>query len=172
MTVTCDLRKKGPDIAKDIKSFEKNLNKAISPARLKKNKTNWNKRFQSYIKKNAQRAGIYETDFEKIFNITMVGDKIVISNTDPIVVNRYEYGWEDDIEDEANGEYATVFTPRYFVRPALEQLIEDILQEVERDVYSNYDKEARIGAKSEWQWTSSKEYLSRYSFNKYSGIYG
>lgn len=171
MTITCDLKRQGPDIAKDMKSFQKSLNKAISPARLKKNKTRWNKKFQGYIRKNAQRSGIVDTDFEKIFDLSVVGNKIIITNNEPIVVNRWEYGWEDDIEDEEAGDYASVFTPRYFVRPALEMLIQDIISDIERDTYSDYEKESHTNARSEWFVMNSNEYLSKYSFNKYDGVF-
>lgn len=171
MTVTCDLIKKGPNIAQDMKSFQKAINKAVSPARLKKNRNRWNKKFQGYIRKNAQRSGIVDTDFEKIFELSVVGNKIVISNNAPIIVNRWEYGWEDDIEDEQAGDYASVHTPRYFVRPALEMLIQDIIADIEQDTYSDYERESHMNARSEWFVMNSSEYLSKYSFNKYDGVF-
>lgn len=93
---------------------------------LKKYEKQLNKNFQEYLRENLRRAGLEDLNLEQSLFLSIVNGKIVYSNTNPIVTERYEYGFVDiDLDDDDLGYYFES-APRYFIRPAIDQSLNEI----------------------------------------------
>ena len=99
-----------------------------------------------------------------MFFINIVGNSIIFGNTNPVVANRYEYGWSDD-DDYSSNDYLMNTSPRYYIRPAIEQVAEELGTILIQDMYKEYDRESKNTGYSQYIVSSQSSYL-----NKYSGI--
>ena len=95
---------------------------------LKKYESRLNNHFQENIQKNMRRAGM-EADFSDVFFLQIANNNITFVNTEPLITQRYEYGYYDSHDDgyeDYMEEYAIQTSPRYFIRPAIQESLNEI----------------------------------------------
>lgn len=169
MTIECNLQVSGTPIEDSAKAFTQSIKKIADARYIKQYKTLLNNNFQQYIRNNMHRVGMEDVeDLEKEFYVNIVGNSIIFGNTNPIVANRYEYGWDDDEDsdnDYSDDDYLMSTSPRYYIRPAIEQVAQELGTVLLQDLYKEYDKESRNVGHSSYIISSKSSYL-----NKYSGI--
>lgn len=165
MTVQCKLEVSGTPIESSARAFTQSIDKVANIRHIKRYKTLLNHNFQQYIRENMYRVGMENVDdLEKEFFINIVGNSIIFGNTNPVVANRYEYGWSDD-DDYSSNDYLMNTSPRYYIRPAIEQVAEELGTILIQDMYKEYDRESKNTGYSQYIVSSQSSYL-----NKYSGI--
>ena len=168
MTTYCTLSVSGVDIGKRAKDFGNAINKVATGAHCKKHQNLLNANFRRYLEKNTKRAGIYEDDIEDSFYVKIVGNHIQFGNTNAVVANKYEYGWEDDIDDDDYmSDYASM-SPRYFIRPAIRQVANDLAEILKQDVYKEYEKTTGNMYSTTTQLTDIPQ--KHNYMNKYDGV--
>lgn len=166
MTVYCKLDVSGRSIQTSAHAFVKSAKTVANTNHLKQYQNILNSNFQRYLTQYMHRAGIEDIDdLEKSFYINIIGNSIIFGNTQPIIANRYEYGWEED-DDYDEDEYSISTSPRYYIRPAVRRITEDIAEILTKDAFHEYDKEIQNASESQLIWENENtEY-----FNKYNGI--
>lgn len=168
MTVYCNVEMSGVNVAERAKAFSSAVNKVANTAYCKKHQNLLNANFKRYIGANLRRSGIYDQDVENTFFVNITNNKVIFGNTNPVVNNRYEYGWEDDsFDDEYLNDYVSM-SPRYYIRPAIKKVADDLANVLREDVYKEYEKEAG-NLYSEIEWESDIPNKHNY-MNKYSGV--
>lgn len=166
MSIQCKLAISGTPVESSVYSFTKSVNKIANATYIKRYQNTLNKQFQQYIRDNMYRAGMEGVeDLEKTFFMSVIGNSIVFGTTEPLIANKYEYGWEDD--DDYEDEYTMSTSPRYYIRPAIERIARELGAQLLRDMYQEYDKESHNAGYSSYIIADTKS--SSY-FNKYSGI--
>lgn len=168
MTAYCTLTVSGVDIDKRAKAFGNAINKVATGTHCKKHQNLLSANFRRYLEKNIKRAGIYEDDIEDSFYVRIVGNRIQFGNTNALVTNKYEYGWEDDIDDDDYMSDYISMSPRYFIRPAIRQVANDLTEILKQDVYKEYEKEVGNLYSTTEQLTDIPQ--KHNYMNKYGGV--
>lgn len=101
-------------------------------SKLKQYETILNKNFKEHISDNLRRSGMDSDSFADVFSLHISDNSINFINTEPLVTQRYEYGYYDEETYNANEEYYEEYmiqtSPRYFIRPAIQESLQDIGQ--------------------------------------------
>ena len=90
-----------------------------------------------------RQAGIGDKHFDDAFFLRIVNNNIVFTNTEPLITQRYEYGYysnDDEYYDEA---YMIETSPRYFIRPAIQQTMQEVGQIMLEEANQEYRKNCR-----------------------------
>jgi len=115
----------------------------INAKYLKKYENKLNKNFQENIRTNLRRAGVDADNFDDVFFLRITNGSINFINTDPLVTQRYEYGYYDgtnDTDEEYYEEYMIETSPRYFIRPSIQESLNQISRLVITDINDKYMK--------------------------------
>ena len=117
-------------------SFESSSNAFIKSAQyisdtrnLKKHEAYFNKIFKENINKNMQRSGMESDNLSDVFELQIHSQGINFINTEPLITQRYEYGYYEgskDTNEEYYEEYMIQTSPRYFIRPAIQETLNDV----------------------------------------------
>lgn len=122
------------------------VNSVTSTKTLKKYESRLNRNFQENIRVNLRRSGLEADNFDDIFFLKISSGKINFVNTDPLVTQRYEYGYYDgsnDTNEEYYEEYMVQTSPRYFIRPAIQESMNEIGQLMIQETNNEYMKNRR-----------------------------
>ena len=108
---------------------------------LKKYESRLNKNFQKNIRINLRRSGLDADNFDDVFFLKISNGNITFVNTDPLVTQRYEYGYylgSNDTNEEYYEEYMIQTSPRYFIRPAIQESLNEVGQLIKEEVSNEY----------------------------------
>ena len=136
----------GTKIESSTDAFIKSAQHVTNAKNLKKYENKLNKAFKEHMQTNMRRAGIGDKNFDDLFFLRITNDSIVFTNTDPLITQRYEYGYydnnknDDEYYDEA---YMIETSPRYFIRPAIQQTMEDVGELMIQDANNQYMQNRR-----------------------------
>lgn len=139
--------------------FENSANAFITSAKiatntstLKKYQNTLDKNFKQYIQENMFRAGMDADNLYEVFSVKVNGNGINFVNTEPLITQRYEYGYygedpkdKNSNEDEYYEEYIIQTSPKYFIRPSIQQSLNDVghimLEEAKKEYINNRGNE-------------------------------
>lgn len=122
-------------------ALTKAVNAITSTKALKKYESRLNKNFQENIRANLRRSGLEADNFDDIFFLKISSGNINFLNTDPLVTQRYEYGYyngTNDTNEEYYEEYMIQTSPRYFIRPAIQESMNEIAQLMIQEANKEY----------------------------------
>lgn len=133
----------GTNINTAGQAFTKSAESAIK--RLKKHESKLNQRFKEHLSINMQRSGMDADNFSDVFELHIGDGSVNFINTAPLITQRYEYGYyngSNDTTEEYYEEYMIETSPRYFIRPAIQETLVDIgniiLDEAKREYENNH----------------------------------
>lgn len=133
----------GTDINTANAAFTKSVQSSIK--NLKKHEDELNKIFKENIYSNMIRVGVDADNFSDVFELKIEDGNINFINTAPLVTQRYEYGYYDgskDTTEEYYEEYMIQTSPKYFIRPSIEETLDDvgriILNEAKKEYGNNH----------------------------------
>lgn len=154
MTINANWEISGIKFENSINAFVKSGEHAVQPQVLKKYQPQLNKQFKQYIQDNTIKSGIDADNFGDIFSLVISNNGVNFINTEPLITQRYEYGYyEDDTVKDNNHnnneeffeEYMIQTSPKYFIRPSIQQSLNDIgnmmLNEAKKDYTNNRGQE-------------------------------
>ena len=133
----------GTTIENSTDAFMKAVKKVSNGQALKKYEQKLNKTFKENIQTNMRQAGIGDKHFDDAFFLRIVNNNIVFTNTEPLITQRNEYGYysnDDEYYDEA---YMIETSPRYFIRPAIQQTMQEVGQIMLEEANQEYRKNCR-----------------------------
>ena len=90
---------------------------------LKKYEQRLNDNFKEHIRTNLRRSGVESDTFQDVFFLQISDNNISFINTEPLITSRYEYGYS---EDEYDTGYMIQTSPRYFIRPAIQESLKEV----------------------------------------------
>lgn len=108
---------------------------------LKKYESRLNQNFKENIRKQMRLSGIDGMNFDEVFFLRISGKNIDFVNTDPLVTQRYEYGYylgSKDTNEEYYEEFMVETSPRYFIRPAIQETMQEIGQLMIQEANNEY----------------------------------
>ena len=117
------------------------INSVTSTKALKKYESKLNKNFQENIRTNLRRSGLEADNFDDVFFLRISNGNINFLNTEPLITQRYEYGYyngTNDTNEEYYEEYMIQTSPRYFIRPAIQESMNEIGQLIIQEVTNEY----------------------------------
>ena len=136
----------GTKLEDSATALTKAVNSITSTKALKKYESKLNKSFQENIRANLRRSGLEADNFDDVFFLKISSGKISFINTDPLVTQRYEYGYyngSNDTNEEYYEEYMIQTSPRYFIRPAIQESMNEIGQLIIQEANNEYMKNRR-----------------------------
>lgn len=122
-------------------ALSKAVNAVTSTKALKKYESKLNKNFQENIRTNLRRSGLEADNFDDVFFLRISNGNINFLNTEPLITQRYEYGYyngTNDTNEEYYEEYMIQTSPRYFIRPAIQESMNEIGQLIIQEVTNEY----------------------------------
>ena len=131
----------GTSINTASQAFTQSAEKAIK--NLKNHEAELNKRFRQHLSDNIRRSGIEADNLSEVFLLRINGNDINFVNIEPLVTQRYEYGYYNgskDTNEEYYEEYMIQTSPAYFIRPSIQQSLNDIGQLIINDAKKEYTK--------------------------------
>lgn len=129
MSFTANWHISGTSFDSSSNAFIKSAQYAVSNKTLKKHELLLNKVFKENIDTNMRRSGVDADNLSDVFSLQINGNGINFVNTAPLITQRYEYGYYDgskDTNEEYYEEYMIQTSPRYFIRPAIEETMNTI----------------------------------------------
>ncbi len=121
------------------------LNKAVQSITngksLKKYESQLNHNFKENIRTNLRRSGMEADNFDDVFFLKITNGNIMFVNTAPLVTQRYEYGYylgSNDTNEEYYEEYMIQTSPRYFIRPAIQESLNEVGQLIIHEINEEY----------------------------------
>ena len=108
---------------------------------LKKYENKLNQNFKEHIRTNLRRSGLDADKFDDVFFLKISNNNITFVNTDPLITQRYEYGYylgSNDTNEEYYEEYMIQTSPRYFIRPAIQESMNEIQQLLIQEMNKEY----------------------------------
>ena len=136
----------GTTLNDSSKALSKAIESVVSGQNLKKYESRLNHSFKEHIRDNLRRSGIDADNFDDVFLLKISNGNINFINTEPLVTQRYEYGYYDgshDTNEEYYEEYMIQTSPRYFIRPSIQESLNEIGQLMIREVNDEYMKNHR-----------------------------
>lgn len=111
---------------------------------LKRYESRLNQSFKENIRKQMRLSGLDGMDFDEVFFLQISNGNINFINTDPLITQRYEYGYylgSKDTNEEYYEEFMIETSPRYFIRPAIQETMQEIgqlmIQETNQEYMNN-----------------------------------
>lgn len=136
----------GTKLEDSAAALTKAVQSVSSTKNLKKYESRLNKSFQENIRTNLRRSGIEADNFDDVFFMRISNGSISFVNTAPLVTQRYEYGYyngSNDTNEEYYEEYMIQTSPRYFIRPAIQETLDEIGQLMIQETNDEYMKNRR-----------------------------
>lgn len=133
----------GTKLEDSATALTKAVNSITSTKALKKYESKLNKSFQENIRANLRRSGLEADNFDDVFFLEISSGKISFINTAPLVTQRYEYGYyngSNDTNEEYYEEYMIQTSPRYFIRPAIQESMNEIGKLIIQEANNEYMK--------------------------------
>ena len=133
----------GTKLDSSATALTKAVNSVVNGKNLKKYENKLNKSFQNNIQKNLRRSGMSADNFDEVFFLKISNGNINFVNTEPLVTQRYEYGYYNgshDTNEEYYEEYMIQTSPRYFIRPAIQETLNEVGQLIIQEVNDEYMK--------------------------------
>ena len=131
----------GTKLENSAAALTKAVQLVTSTRSLKKYESRLNKSFQDNIKTNLRRSGMDADNFDDVFFLKISNGSINFINTEPLVTQRYEYGYyhgSHDTNEEYYEEYMIQTSPKYFIRPAIQESLNEIGQLMIQEVNNEY----------------------------------
>lgn len=135
---------KGVNFDSSAKAFIKSAQIASNPKNLKKYQSSLNKSFKEHLQDNMRRSGMEADNLADVFELRINSNGINFINTEPLITQRYEYGYYDgskDTNEEYYEEYMIQTSPKYFIRPSIQESLNDVgrvmLEEAKKEYYHN-----------------------------------
>ena len=125
------------------KALTTSINNITNGESLKKYENHLNQNFKENIRKEMRLSGLDGMDFDEVFFLKINNGSINFVNTDPLITQRYEYGYylgSKDTNEEYYEEYMIETSPRYFIRPAIEETMQEISQLMIQEANQEYMK--------------------------------
>lgn len=141
MTFYANWQISGTNFDSSIDAFIKSSEYAISSKNLKRHESRINKSFKEHIERYARISGMEADNISNVFNVK-IDNNINFVNTEPLVTQRYEYGYYDgtnDTNEEYYEEYMIQTSPKYFIRPAIQHTLNDIGRIIIEDAKREYN---------------------------------
>ena len=139
---------KGMSFQKSANAFIRSGKVAVQPQNLKKHQSKLNKQFKQHIQDNMLRSGMNDDNLQDVFSLTINENNINFVNTEPLITQRYEYGYyEDDTVKDTNhnsndefvdDEYIIQTSPKYFIRPSIQESLKDVGDALLNDAKKEY----------------------------------
>lgn len=136
----------GTKLDNSADALRKAVQSVSSTKNLKKYENRLNKSFQDNIRTNLRRSGVEADNFDDVFFMRIANGQISFINTAPLVTQRYEYGYyngSNDTNEEYYEEYMIQTSPRYFIRPAIQETLNEIGQLIIQETNDEYMKNRR-----------------------------
>ena len=133
----------GTKLEDSATALTKAVNSITSTKALKKYESKLNKSFQENIRANLRRSGLEADNFDDVFFLEISSNKINFINTTPLITQRYEYGYyngSNDTNEEYYEEYMIQTSPRYFIRPAIQESMNEIGKLIIQEANNEYMK--------------------------------
>lgn len=148
MSVNANWSISGIKLENSTNAFVTSAKIASSTKTLKKHQKELDKNFKQYIQDNMLRAGVDADNLQDVFSLNISSKGINFVNTEPLITQRYEYGYYEENskdknmnEDEYYEEYIIQTSPKYFIRPSVQQSLKDVgkvmLEEAKKE-YNNH----------------------------------
>lgn len=141
MSINANWTISGIDFNSSTNAFVKSAQYATSTSNLKKYESYLQSVFKDNINTNMRRAGIEADNLSEAFTLT-IDNGINFVNTEPLVTQRYEYGYYDgskDTNEEYYEEYMIQTSPRYYIRPAIQETLTQVGQIMLEDAKKEYN---------------------------------
>jgi len=130
MTVDCKVKMEGVPVEDSFGRLNKAIQKATNPEKLSKYQSVLEPKLYNYLRAGAD-IGEVPIDVEDVFSLDIINNSLAVTNSDPLITELYEYGYDDDELDE-------IITPRYYIRPAMKKLSNDLIKLLEQEVEDEY----------------------------------
>ena len=140
MSINANWQISGVNFDSSADAFIKSAQYAINTSNLKQHESYLNSVFKENIDVNIRRAGIEADNLSEAFSLT-IGNGINFINTEPLVTQRYEYGYYDgskDTNEEYYEEYMIQTSPRYYIRPAIQETLIQVGRVMLEDAKKEY----------------------------------
>ena len=142
MKINCNLEMKGVPIEDSIHRLSNAINNAIDSESLLKHQTELENKLYTYLKENASRANV-PIDIEDTFSLETIGNELIINNSNPYLVNKYEYGYDDEND---------IIPPSYYIRPSIEKFSEDLKNTIRNEVSRRYNTSSSSYVNKIWKY--------------------
>lgn len=134
----------GTTVDNSTDAFIKSVQHVTNGKALKKYERKLNEKFKEHMQANMRQAGIGDKNFDELFYLTINHGNIIFTNTEPLITQRYEYGYNNDNNDEYYDEgYMIETSPRYFIRPAIQQTMQDVGNLMTQEANKEYMRNRR-----------------------------
>lgn len=134
----------GTKLEDSADALTKSVQSITNGKALKKYENRLNNSFKENIRKYSRLSGMEADTFDEAFSLKITNGTITFVNTDPLVTQRYEYGYylgSKDTNEEYYEEYMIQTSPRYFIRPAIQDSMNEIgqlmIQEANKEYMQN-----------------------------------
>lgn len=141
MNINANWHMSGTSFDSSANAFIKSAQYATSTKNLKKYESYLNKTFKENINTNMRRSGVEADNISDAFTLT-IDNGINFINTEPLITQRYEYGYYDgskDTNEEYYEEYMIQTSPRYYIRPAIQETLNQAGQIMLEDAKKEYN---------------------------------
>lgn len=133
----------GMNFDSSAEAFIRSAQYASNNKNLKKHEARLNKIFKENINKYMSLSGVEADNFSEVFSLNISSNgNINFVNTEPLVTQRYEYGYyegSNDTNEEYYEEYMIQTSPRYYIRPAIQETLQDIKHIILADAKREYN---------------------------------
>ena len=102
MTIDANWKISGIKFENSANAFVTSAQIATSTSTLKKHQNTLNKNFKQYIQDNMLRAGMDADNLHDVFSMEINGNGINFINTEPLITQRYEYGYYEEYPKDKN----------------------------------------------------------------------
>ena len=130
MTVNCKVQMQGFSVESSFKRLNKAIQKSTSPEKLSKYQSILEPKLYNYLKAGADKGEV-PINVEDVFSLDIVNNSLTITNSDPLITELYEYGYDDEELDE-------IIPPRYYIRPAIKKLSNDLMKLIGQEIKDEY----------------------------------
>ena len=149
MSIQANWTISGVNFDKSAEAFIKSAKIATNSKTLKKHEQFLNKQFKQHMMDNIFRSGLEGEGFEEAFFLQVVGNNVSFINTSPLITYRYEYGYYDTDDEYDNSDYIIETSPRYFIRPSIQETLIDIGNVILNEAKQSYINDVQTAKKDE-----------------------
>ena len=146
MSFTANWSVSGANFDKSADAFIQSAKYVTQTKNLKKYESALNKSFKEHLDYNIRRAGIEADNLSDVFFMKINSNSISFVNTEPIITQRYEYGYyngSNDTNEEYYEEYMFQTSPQYFIRPAINQSMNEVGKLMLEEAKKEYEQTQR-----------------------------
>lgn len=132
----------GVSFDSSVNAFIKSAQYASNSKNLKKHEAFLNKTFKENINKYMNLSGIEADNLSDVFLLQINDNGINFVNTEPLITQRYEYGYYEgskDTNEEYYEEYMIQTSPKYYIRPAIQDTLNSVGQIIINDAKKEYN---------------------------------